>query len=439
VSASQVIASLIAILLIGASGWLSWRKPTALLVVALASLSVRPQLFFGGAPVGYEWGLHHTLLFLALVVHALHFGVRRNLHWPVAGLLAAFALSLAAGELHPKLTPGFMAMSLGVLALPWCCASVVLEPGSRRVLALVIMLTPLLSVTLGVFMAAAGVRPSFLELHRMEGATGNAAAFAILAFAGFAVAVHEMSRRNRPLAGGLAVLNLALVVLSGTRMAIAASGAFLIVYLLLSHGLRQRLRQHHARTAAGIAVVAATLLWYWPTLRARLFDRGHDLAGVSIATVDGSLNLSNRIEIWTFYFEEFMFSPLFGRGIGVGFVAAADWLPWPRMTPHNEYLHLLVSVGVVGFVLCAGAIAVWYRRLLQMASDNDRLFLIALIPAIGLFAITDDVLAFSTGLALFAYLGVLLTRRAPEMTFRHVRRRHRSRPRTRGARGVRTA
>ena len=219
-------------------------------------------------------------------------------------------------------------------------------------------------------------------------------------------------------------------------MALAASCAFLIVYLLLSDGLRQRLRQDHARTAAGIAVVAATLLWYWPTLGARLFDHGHDVAGVSIGTVDVSLNLSNRIEIWTFYVEEFMFSPLFGRGIGVGFVAAADWLPWPRMTPHNEYLHLLVSVGVVGFVLCAGAIALWYRRLLQMASDNDRLFLIALIPAIGLFAITDDVLAFSTGLALFAYLSVLLTRRAPEMTFRHVRRRHRSRPRTRGARGV---
>ena len=270
-SAGQVDASLIGILLIVGLAWVSWRRPTALLAVALASLSVRPQLFFGGAPVGYEWGLHHSLLSLALVVHALRFGIRRNLHWPVAALLASFVLSLTAGELHPKLTAGVMAMSLGVFALPWCCTSVILEPGSRRALALVIMFTPLLSVAVGAVMTAAGIRSSFPQWHRLEGATGNAAAFAILAFAGFAVALHEMSRPKRPFAGALAVINLALVVLSGTRMAIAASGVFLIAYLLLSDGLRQRLRQHRGRTAVGIAVIAAALLWYWPTLESRLF------------------------------------------------------------------------------------------------------------------------------------------------------------------------
>ena len=425
-SAGQVVASLIGILLIVGLAWVSWRRPTALLAVALASLSVRPQLFFGGAPVGYEWGLHHSLLSLALVVHALRFGIRRNLHWPVAALLASFVLSLTAGELHPKLTAGVMAMSLGVFALPWCCTSVILEPGSRRALALVIMFTPLLSVAVGAVMTAAGIRSSFPQWHRLEGATGNAAAFAILAFAGFAVALHEMSRPKRPFAGALAVANLALVVLSGTRMAIAASGVFLIAYLLLSDGLRQRLRQHRGRTAVGVAVIAAALLWYWPTLESRLFG-GRDVAEVSIGSADVSVNLSGRVEIWKFYLEEFTFSPLLGRGIGVGFVAAADWLRWPRTTPHNEYLHLLVSVGVVGFLLCAGAIAIWYRRLFQMASENDRLFLIAIVPGVGLFAVTDDVLAFSTGLALFAYFAILLTKRSQALVFGHAKGRRRRR------------
>ena len=426
-SAGPIVASLLGVLLIGALGWVSWRQTTVLWVLALASLALRPQLLFNGAPVSYEWGLHHTLLLLALTASALRFGLRRNLYWPVAGLLAAFALSLVAGDLHPKLTLGFMAMSLGVFALPWCCTSVILEPGSRRVLASVIMLTPLLSVAIGALMAAAGVRPSFPQMDRMEGATGNAAAFAILAFAGFAVALHEISRPNRPHAGALAAVNLALVILSGTRMAIAASGAFLVAYLLRSQTLRQRLLEHRAKTAAGIAVVAATLLWYWPTLEFRLFDPGSDVSTWSLGAADMAVNLSGRVEIWDFYFEEFMFSPLFGRGIGVGFVAAADWLPWPRKTPHNEYLHLLVSVGIIGFALCAAAIAFWYRRLLNIASDNDRTFLLALIPAIGLFAITEDVLVFSTGLALFAYLGVLLTRRSPEMMFRRAARRRRGR------------
>jgi teichuronic acid biosynthesis protein TuaE len=437
VSADPVVGFALAALVIGAAGWLSWRRPTALLALALASLAVRPQLFAGGAPVGYEWGFHHTLLLLALVANALHFGIRRTMYWPVAGLLAAVALTVAAGDLHPELTPGLMLMSLGVFVLPWLCTSVVLEPGSRRLLVLVIMLTPLLSVAIGAFMTAAGIHSSFPRWHRLQGATGNPAAFAILAFAGFAVALHEMSRPKRPFAGALAVINLALVILSGTRMAIAAAGVFLCAYLMLSTTLRQRLSEQRAKTAVGIAVITATLLWYWPTLHSRIFEWS-GVGTASVGATDLSIDLSGRDTIWKFYFEELAFSPLFGRGIGAGFVAPTDWLQGPRQTPHNEYLHLLVSVGVIGFVLCAAAIGLWYRRLLQMASENDRPFLLALLPAIGVFAITEDVLVFSTGLVTFAYLGVLLTRRSPRVALPHARKRHRRRSSGRASR-ARTA
>ena len=88
---------MLAALVIGAAGWLSWRRPTILLAVTLASLSVRPQLFAGGASVGYEWGLHHTLLLRALVANALRFGLRRTMYWPVAGLLAEDVLVLSTG------------------------------------------------------------------------------------------------------------------------------------------------------------------------------------------------------------------------------------------------------------------------------------------------------------------------------------------------------
>ena len=425
-SAGSIVVAALAVGLAVSAAWLSWRRPTVLLAIALASLAVRPQLFFGGPAVGYEWGLQHTLLLLALVVNALRHGVRRSINWPPVALIAAFALALAAGDLHAELTFPYMAMSLAILALPWCFTSVVLEPGSRRVYALVIALTPLLSVAIGALMAVAGIRAGFPHYERLEGATGNAAAFAILAFAGFVVALHELSRPGRPFAGALAAVNLALVILSGTRMAIAASALFLITYLALSETLRERLRAHRARTATGIAVVVAALLWYWPTLESRLFEAGRDLE--TVAMDDVGVNLSGRDDVWKFYFEEFTFSPLFGRGMGAGFVAAADWVPWQRKTPHNEYLHLLVNTGVVGFGLCAAAIFVWYRNLARVASDNDHKFLIALLPALGAFAITEDVLVFPTGLALFAYLGILLTRRATEASSRATRpRRRRSR------------
>jgi O-antigen ligase len=412
VSAGSIVAVALGAGLVIAAAWLGWRRPSALLALALASLAVRPQLFFGGPDVGYEWGLHHTLVLVAVGVNALHYGIRRCMNWPLAALIAGFGLSLTAGAVHPKLSLAFMGMSLAIFALPWCFTSVVLEPGSRRGLALVIALTPLLSVAVGALMALAGVRPGFPEVDRMEGATGNAAAFAVLAFAGFVVALHEMSRPGRPFADALAVVNLAFVILSGTRMAIAAAAVFLVTYLLLSEALRQRLRIHRARTAASVTVVVAALLWYWPALESRLFEHARELETVLAGDADASVNMSGRDEVWTFYLEEFTFSPLFGRGIGTGFVAAADWLNWPRTTPHNEYLHLLVNTGAVGFVLCAAAIFFWYRSLLRAASENDQPFLLALIPALAIFAITEDVLVFSTGLAVFAYLGVLLTRRS---------------------------
>jgi hypothetical protein len=88
--------------------WLRWRRPTWVLLVALAALALRPQLLWGGSAVGYEWGLHQTLLVYALTINALRFGVRRTPNWPILGLLATFCLSPASCALHPKLTLAFM-------------------------------------------------------------------------------------------------------------------------------------------------------------------------------------------------------------------------------------------------------------------------------------------------------------------------------------------
>ena len=141
---------------------------------------------------------------LRLAVNALHFGVRRSVNWPILALLATFGLSLAFGDLHPKLTLSFMLMSLALLALPFAFTQVVLEPGSRRAYALVIMVTPVVSVVLGAPLQAVGLRTVFSyeqwvgDWYRLEGATGNAAVFAALAFAGFAIGLHESTRAITP-------------------------------------------------------------------------------------------------------------------------------------------------------------------------------------------------------------------------------------------------
>ncbi|HEX5077824.1 MAG TPA: O-antigen ligase family protein [Geminicoccaceae bacterium] len=408
-----MVWALVAFALGAAALWLSWRRPTVLFLLALAALAIRPQAWFGGPKVGLGWGFHQTLLLAALLVNAARYGVRRSINWPVLALAVVYALNLAFAELDPKVDPLLMLSGFGVLALPWTFTQVVLAPGSRRVCAITISVLPILSVAIGAVAAALDMQP-FFRL-RLTGATGNAAVFALLAFTGFAVALHESTRRGRPLLGVVAAVNLALVVFSGTRMAIFAGGLFLLAYMVASPNLVVRWRERWIQLAVGAGLLLAAGLYYWPTLVWRMFEPGGQ-----------GFRMSSRVDLWSFYYDRFLMSPVFGRGLGDGFVGALHWLRYDVPAPHNEYLHLLVVGGVVGAVACFAAIALWCRQLWRKVATNDRSFLLALLPALAAYAVTDNVLIYATGLALFAYLGVLLTRPAPGLAEPHRRRRSRT-------------
>jgi O-antigen ligase len=410
VSETGLIYAVAALALGAGALWLSWRLPTGLLLLALAALAIRPQIYFGGPEVGIGWGLHQTLLLVALLINAAKFGMRRTINWPILALVAVFALNLAFAELDPKVKPPLMASAFGVLALPWTFTQVLLAPGSRRILALTIASLAPLSVVIDAVVASFGSHPV-----RLQGATGNPAVFALLAFTSFAVALHESTRRGRPFLGVLAAVNLSLVVLSGTRMAIFASGLFLAIYAFMSPALREQWRKRRIEAGVGAGLVVAAAWYYWPTLSWRAFaSRG-----------DG-IRLSGRDELWPFYYDQFLMSPAFGRGLGAGFIGAVQWLDFDVPTPHNEYLHLLVVGGVVGAAACFVAIVLWFGQLWRTVATSDRPFLVALLPTLAVYAVTDNLLIYATGLALFAYLGVLLTRSAPGLDGRPGRRRHRT-------------
>jgi O-antigen ligase len=260
------------------------------------------------------------------------------------------------------------------------------------------MALPTLSVALGAWIQIAGLHVSFANLHdRLEGALGNAGVFGILAFAGLAVSLHEFVRTQRLVLIPPIAVNLTFVVFSGSRGALLASGILLIAYLLTSHPLRAQLRQRPLAMLGGVVLAGAASAAYLPKLIERLHLH------------------PDRLGMWKVFYRDWLLSPIFGRGVGAGFVGGADWpadIEEPMFAvPHNEYLHLLVNGGVVGFALCASAIAYWYCRLVLSASDEDRPFLIALLPALGIFAVTENVLIHASALALFAYLGLIDRRR----------------------------
>jgi teichuronic acid biosynthesis protein TuaE len=371
--------------------WVAWRRPGLMLAAALAALAVRPQLLWGDRNVGYQWGLHQTLLVIGLAVNALHFGLRRSINWPLLALTVVLGLNLLFGHLHDDLTTSLMLTGLALLALPFAFTHVILAPEARGICTHVIALGPLLSVAIGALIQAAGIHTMFADVHdRLEGATGNAGVFGALAFAGFAVALHESAVRARGRAwmGALASVNLALVILSGTRTSMLASAVLLLAYVLSSEQFREGLRRSRAMVLFAVCLIGTAVTLYAPTLYSRVLD---------------SLG---RAGIWARFYNEFWRSPIFGRGLGSAFISrkASELL---YAAPHSEYLHLLVVGGALGFVLCMTAIALWYADIFRTAAPRDRKFLLSVAAALAVYALADNILVYPTALGLFVYLGVL--------------------------------
>lgn len=367
----------------------------AALLVGLASLAVA----FGalsGTPASYGWSLQHSLLVLALLASALAHGVRAAPNWPVLALAAALPLSLVFGDLHAQLTPSYMLASLIALALPWSFAQVPFDPAVRRLCALAISLLPALSVIAGGLLQVVGDYPLFQgeslfhrAPYRLQGALGNPDGFAVLAFAGFAVALNESTRSGHRYAAYLAILNLMLVVLGGTRVGILACAVMVAAFALTCPPFRAQARRYLA-VAVGAAVL--TVIWHWTSLLTSVVDAATPLGAWS--------------DLWSAYLKEFADSPMIGRGIGTGSAVASGFAPG-GVHLHSTYLHVLASLGVLGSALLALGLIGWSRHLWQASSRGDRAFLLALAPALATFALTADVLLHPSGLALFVYLGIL--------------------------------
>jgi O-antigen ligase len=224
---------------------------------------------------------------------------------------------------------------------------------------------------------------------RLQGAS-NAAWLAFLAFTGFAVALHEAARRRRLDFAGLAALNPGIALMSGGRMSLVACGILATAYVLLARGLRARIALLSLLVLVGIAGVLA----FVPQTPL------HQLAEVPGALLDPN----GRDRIWKGYFDEFLGSPLFGRGLGAAEHGAYHDLP------HNLYLRLLVDAGLIGAALYAIAVLVWAWRLLEVIRPGERAFVWALFLALGAYAFTDNVLIMPAGAIPFLYLAVMRTR-----------------------------
>jgi O-antigen ligase len=400
--------------------WLGLRRPTILAWVVLATFAVGPQWLLAGrvSPELLAGAIPaQTLLLLgALLANGARYGFRlQPANWPLLAVLWLLAQSLVLANLDPATTPlALLTATLG-FALPWCLIHVALQPGSRAHYALLIALLPALCVAIGWGLDLLEARDLFsgsrVRGARLRGAT-NAGWLAFLGFIGFAVALHEAIRRRRFDFAGLAALNLLITILSGGRMAVAACAILSMAYVLMTPALRT------ASVLLGLAAVIGTGAVF---MAVDLELPIHELA----QHPDRLLDFNGRDRLWQDYLDAVRADPLFGQGLGAAEPGAYNQLP------HNEYLRLLVDGGIVGLMVYAAAVAAWGRRVLGVVRPSERGFVGALFLALGVYALTDNILLMPPALIPFLYLAVMRT--AATRRARRRPRRSRAGPAAQGA------
>ena len=380
-----------------ARAWLGRRWPTAFLAIAVASFAIGPQWVLAGYLPDRLLMLaipaQQLLLIAAAAANAARYRTRPGIAgWPLLAVLLLLAESLLVADRDPQLTGVRMAIAALDLALPWSLAAVVVEPGTRARYALLIALLPGLCVAIGFGLQAAGLNVAYAatatRVLRLQGAS-NAGWLACLAFAGFAIALHEAIRGRRLGFAALAAVNAALAALTGGRMGIGAGVVFALAYGLLDGGIRTRLARV-PRPLAGFGLAAALVLFGW-----LLVQSYHEPADM--------LTMSGRDRLWARCLEQFRASPTFGHGVGATALVSSYF-----DLPHNVYLRLLVEGGVAGCLLYGGALLLWGRQVVVRAEPSERAFVYALLLALAVYALTDNLLTMPPALMPFLYLALML-------------------------------
>ena len=384
-----------------ACGWLGWRRPGALLALVLASFAIGPQWVLADhlpkAVLAPALPAQKGLLLAALAANLHRYGVRPGIaNWPLLAVVLLALSSVLRADPDPRLHLGLMALAALDLALPWSLAQMIVAPGSRARLAWLLALLAPACVAAGLVLDLLDVRGLYFGSAsrglRLHGAT-NAGWLAFLAFAGFAIALHEAVQTRQRGMAVLVAVNLALVVLTGGRMGMAAS---LVLALVYGGGARAAavVATRPAAVALGLCGALALLLLLGATLA----------ESQRLDALQHVFRLTDRDTIWLHYFHLVQERPLLGHSLGAGLLGRSYY-----DLPHNEYLRLLVEGGIIGLVLYGGAVVLWGRQVMARVRPAERAFVRALFVALAVYALTDNILTMVPGLVPFVYLALILT------------------------------
>jgi O-antigen ligase len=366
-SEAAIVTAVAGIAVLAMIFFVARRRPTALLLVALASLAMSPRYLQLGPALDPQVldDLQKIALLVAVSWYVYHHGLRRLELLPVATLGLIALLSFGPAEFHPELTAFQVLRSFLALAAIWLFLAARRPSQDARSQLLLLTLLPILNLAFGVFLWLIGlkdlVRHEYTGAWRLQGAT-IPAHLGMLTVIGVAAGMQRWVVGRR-CAASLVACNLAVAVLTGTRSAILLS-LVIVTAGLASPASLLRVRSYATapRAAAFALAVGAVVYLELPAMRDRFFGN----------PLEGSFNTSGRVGAWKFFSDAVSVDPLFGRGLGAATVANTGQLPPAFRLPHNEYLRLLVDAGWVGLILFIGTAAVAMCAVLRRAGPTRR-------------------------------------------------------------------
>lgn len=179
-----------------------------------------------------------------------------------------------------------------------------------------------------------------------------------------------LSRNTKLLIATGAVLMGTAVAMTSSRGGMLGFAAMLLVVAFLSLGRQNRTSEDariftKLRANAGIVAGAAAIVLL--TFGTVLFVGGDEslLRGVGAATPGADIS-TGRFHFWPIAIKIFLANPILGAGLdafGVAFTRYDTWNGVLRVEQaHNEYLQMLADAGIVGFLLLAAFILIFFRK-----------------------------------------------------------------------------
>jgi hypothetical protein len=383
------------VLLLCAGVSIALTRPRLLFTLGVLLLTVEPRKALpNGSVFSTNPETYKVLLYLCFLPLLFTRGIVVKRCTPILAYVFVTVLSEAFGTRLPGLTNSQTVSSLVSLSLGWLVFAINWDWRRDNIVLKVLALVPLTSVLLAIPLQAIGDLSVFTHQSppRLTGATTTAwlGTFGVCGV----LACLALYRRERwRWAKWLGFADVVILGASLTRGAVIALGIVAIpsAVRFARHQISTQGVTGIAKLGAALSVVAIGVALLAPGIEAR----NENAVVYNVARGDVTHEIaSGRFEAWTFTYEQAKVNLAFGRGVGAGpIVGDIPGSPHGFTAQHNEYIRMLLEVGIVGGVILLTTMVFALGSVIRRSPPRVRADLVAGGIAFALYSITENTLS----------------------------------------------